>query len=342
MPSDEAIDKAIKDIKKQAIPGKDVEQKVTDCLQDWAAAGSNAVKELMERQRQEQDAEVARAQFIISLVGNLAWAATVFFPPAAAVVVTKDFFGPSGWSGLINTLESPGPSGATKIVSVLGAAVGSNAIGRLAQPTASLDWTAIDNYLGGLVPDISEKLAGTAKEWINSELASHMFGMYVIKNPDRRYVLYNKDQELQDAQKFKEWCDSYQGGRELRRAVWEKFVFPADGLAFDLGQQGLKEFLLRKLTDLKTKYDSQYKAYMIQISQGYIDYMSRFSNPFNRMTFEEWKKRRGTSFHFVARLEGLPGEFLKVQDQRLREMEFQLTCIGCDRIPVPGAGLPSR
>jgi hypothetical protein len=42
-------------------------------------------------------------------------------------------------------------------------------------------------------------------------------------------------------------------------------------------------------------------------------------------------------FHFVARLDGLPAEFLKAQDQRLRDMEFKLASVDIQkRIPVPG------
>jgi hypothetical protein len=325
---------------KDAITGTDVEQKVTDCLQDWSAAGGKAVTEMMEKQREAQNADAAKAQFIISLIGNLAWASTVFFPPAAAVVVTKDFFGPNSWSGLINTLESPGPSAATKIVSVLGAAVGSNTIGQLSQPAASLDWPAVGDYLDSLVPLIAENLASVAQDWTDGYLANHMIAMFGIrKKPD---ISHSNDKE------FKEWVKSYEGGGELRKTVWEKFVFPVDGLTFNLGRRGLKEFLIRKLTDMKTKYDVQYKAYMIHTTQGYVGYMSRFGNSFNRMTFEEWKTRRSTSFHFVARVEGLPDAFLKAQDQRLRETEFRIasgsTMSGSrdERIPVPGAGLPSR
>ena len=64
--------------------GRDVENDVHSCLQDWAAAGSRAVQEMMEQQRHDDDS--SRAQFIISLIGNLAWAATVFFPPTAAAI----------------------------------------------------------------------------------------------------------------------------------------------------------------------------------------------------------------------------------------------------------------
>jgi hypothetical protein len=326
----------------EAILGKDVEQKVTDCLQDWSAAASDAVKQLMEKQRQEQDAEVARAQFILSLIGNLAWAATVFFPPAAAVAVTKDFMTPVGYLA-VRTMESPGPSAATKIVSVLGATVGSNTVGRLLGPTESIDWSAIDDHLNELVPKISESLAQTATEWKKSYLAERLFAVFNEKNSRS----YNMLDLREAAQKFRQWCDSYEGGRELRRAVWEKFVFPVDGLSFERGKHGLKNFLFEKLATLKTKYDNSYKAFQIQCSQQYMAYMlndGNMSNPFAKLTFEEWKWRRGPTFHFVARVEGLPEEFLKAQEIRLRNMELRRATGNVDdeRIPVPGAGLPAK
>lgn len=332
MLSDQAI--------KQAILGKDIEQKVTDCLQDWAGACSDAVKEMMEKQRLQQDAEAAKAQFVISLIGNLAWAATVFFPPAAAVAVTKDFFGPGGYSGLTKIMESPGPSGVTKIVSVLGAAVGSGTINQLISPTGSLDWTAIGHHLGELVPKIGDKLATVANEWKDSYLINHMIATFSLRTKPN--INRSNDED------FKDWCNGYEGGRELRKAAWEKFVFPVDGLSFALGQEGLKNFLLGKLTNLKTRYDTQLKRHEIWMFQRYMGYVNSFPNPLSMMTFEEWRKRRGQPFHFVADIDGLPPEFLKAQDSRLRETEFRIaahslpTDEGEERIPVPGAGLRAR
>jgi hypothetical protein len=320
---------------KDAITGTEVEQKVTDCLQDWSAAGGKAVQEMMEKQRQQDAAdaaEAAKVQFVISLVGNLAWAATVFFPPAAAVVVTKDFFGPGGYSGPIKTLESPGPSAATQIVSVVGAAVGSGTIAQFVQANGSLDWMAVQDHLDELVPQIATSLASVAQRWTTSYLADHMTKMFSTKK--------NLRTDQNDDNEFKAWVRSYEGGQELRRTVWEKFVFPVAGLEFDRREAGLKKFLVGKLTDLKTSYDRQYKDYVKQRTSAYWIYFQQTGGyTGTHMDFRTWNMVRGNLFHFVARLDGLPAEFLKAQDQRLRDMEFKLASVDIQkRIPVPGPG----
>lgn len=329
MPSDEGI--------KDAKLGTEVEQKVKDCLQDWSAATSKAVQAMMERQRQQEAAEAAKAarvQFVISLVGNLAWAATVFFPPAAAVAVTKDFFGPSGYSGPIRTLESPGPSAATQIVSVLGAAVGSNTIGQLAQANGSLDWIAVEDHLDELVPEIKKSLRSVAQHWTDGYLTNHMIKMFSTRK--------NLKTDHNDDKEFQEWVGSYEGGEEVRKAVWEKFVFPGTGIEFDREVAGLKKFLNGKLTDLKTKFDRQYKDYVKQRTYAYWAYFQQTGGyTGTHMDFATWNMVSGSSFHFVASLDGLPAEFLKAQDQRLRDMEFKLASADIHkRIPVPQADPP--
>ena len=55
---------------KDAITGTEVEQKVKDCIQDWGTASSKAVQEMMQRQREQEATEAAKAakvQFVISL-----------------------------------------------------------------------------------------------------------------------------------------------------------------------------------------------------------------------------------------------------------------------------------
>jgi hypothetical protein len=312
------------------ILGSEVENKVNDCLQDWAAAGSNAVREMMDRQKQADDS--SKEQFIVSLIGNLAWAATVFFPPAAAAIptlsISRGVYLPI--KQIYDTTTSP--SALTKVVSVLGAAVGSNTLGQLAQPNKSLDWSFVGDYLGTLVPLIAENLSTVADKWISSELTNHMIAMFSINtHPD---INRSNDND------FKAWYHSYAAGRELRKTVWERFVFPVSGLEFEYGQEGMKKFLIRKLTDVKNKFDFQYKAYMLAASQSYIDYGSHFHS--SRMTFEEWL-RAHASFSFTVRIEGLPEQFLEAQDKRLRQMQFMLSCLDCgEKIRVPGAGLPAK
>jgi hypothetical protein len=311
--------------------GSEVEQKVTDCLQDWSAASSKAVQEMTERQRQQdasEAADAAKVQFIISLVGNLAWAATVFFPPAAAVAVTKEFFGPGGRS-LMRTSESPGASAATKIVSVLGAAVGSGTIAQFAQSNGSLDWTAVQDYLLELKQEISKNLTSVEQQWTDSYLMNEMIKKFGSRK--------NLKTDHNDDNEFKDWCNSAEGGRELRKTVWEKFVFPADGLDFEAGELGLKKFLIRKLTELKASYDRQYRDYVKQRTYAYWAYFQETGGyTGTHMDFARWNEVKGSSFHFVVSLTGLPAEFLKAQDQRLRDMQFKLASADVHKsIPTP-------
>ena len=73
-----------------------------------------------------------------------------------------------------------------------------------------------------------------------------------------------------------------------------------------------------------------------------MDYMSEWHDPFKRLTFEQWMASH-TKFNFIVKIEGLPNNFLEAQNQRLRDTQFKLSCLGCgDKIPVPGAGLPAH
>jgi len=286
------------------IRGFDVEQKVNDCLQDWANAGSDAVKEMM---RLQQLDDTSREQFVISLIGNLAWAATVFFPPAA-VAAGAAAAGAAAATAL------------TKIVSMLGAAVGSNTIGQLLQPGKSLDWSAVGNHLGELVPEMGKNLSTVADAWIASDLRNHMVAMFSINtHPD---INRNNDDD------FRKWYNTYGAGLELRKTVWERFIFPIPGLEMAHGQEGMKQFLIRKLADVKIKYEFQYKNYIRKMF-----HVSHWYDPINLPTYE-WLRRH--PFDFVVRLEGLPEEFMKAQDQRLRKLQHQLSSGGAGA-SVPGA-----
>jgi hypothetical protein len=321
---------------KDAISEADVEQKVNDCLQDWSAASSKAVQEMMEKQRQEDNdkaAEAARAQFVISLIGNLAWAATVFFPPAAAVEVMKDIFGANGYRS-ITTIESPGPSAATKVVSVLGAAVGSNIYGQLVRDNGTLDWIALEKHLDELVPKIRKGLKSVAQAWTDRDLAYHMTKVFSTKQ--------NLRTDKNDDKQFKEWVKSYEGKEEVRRTVWEKLVFPVGGLEFDRGVPGLQDFQVGKLTELKKSFDRQYKDFLQRRTYAYWAYFQQAGGYTGApKSFWDWNMCCSSSFHFVANIEGLPSEFLKAQDQRLRELEINLSSADIhSRIPKPAPAPP--
>jgi|SRR5689334_4136956 hypothetical protein len=61
--------------------GKDVYGDITNCFQDWRAAACDAIFSAP-----EPTDETANTQWWIAILGNMAWAATVMFPPAFAVV----------------------------------------------------------------------------------------------------------------------------------------------------------------------------------------------------------------------------------------------------------------
>jgi hypothetical protein len=52
----------------KTVTGKDVEQKVTDCLQDWAHAGSDAVAEMVQKQKIDE-AAVSKNDSLFALLG---------------------------------------------------------------------------------------------------------------------------------------------------------------------------------------------------------------------------------------------------------------------------------
>jgi hypothetical protein len=110
-----------------------------------------------------------------------------------------------------------------------GAAVGSGTIAQFVQANGSLDWMAVQDHLDELVPQIAKNLASVAQRWTTSYLADHMTRMFSTKK--------NLRTDQNDDNEFKAWVRSYEGGQELRRTVWEKFVFPVAASVIDLHPQ---------------------------------------------------------------------------------------------------------
>jgi hypothetical protein len=221
---------------------------------------------------------------------------------------------------------------AIKVVSVLGAGVGSNTFGQISDPNSSLDWSAVGDHLGSLVPLLRDELKAVAQGWIDSYLKKRLTEVYSkAKNPD---PTRNNDDD------FVSWYNSYDGGDELRRIVWEQFVFPIPALAYNDGQQGLKVLLIKQLTKVKYAYETQYKAYINRASSAYIMWRGSFHG-FN-VTWEEFRTQRYPRFNFILVLEGLPPEFLKAQERRLRILQSQLLSgtQGERILGIPGAHYP--
>ncbi len=90
------------------------------CWDQWEGAVRDVLVDLPGPE--DEDAEL---YWFIAFVGNLAWAATVFFPPAATIGVV---------AAAGNTVKiAAGTSRASQAVSLLGAAVGSGGVPKLNQ-----------------------------------------------------------------------------------------------------------------------------------------------------------------------------------------------------------------
>jgi hypothetical protein len=158
-------------------------------------------------------------------------------------------------------------SAATKAASVLGAAIGSSGTqiggvlraldGELNSPEGK---KFIHKFMMLQIGPMYQKFVDDADDWAQKNLLNHLIARWSLKTkPDRT-------QDNDDS--FREFYNSAVGSSELRRYVWEKFVFPVDDLAFDKQKQGLEDFLLVKLQEMADDYATQWKAYQVQLRKS--------------------------------------------------------------------------
>jgi hypothetical protein len=282
-----------------ALPiGKDVYDDLTFCFQEWTSAGSEACLALPDPEDPD-----SRAYWYISVIGNLAWAATVFFSPPTLVIagVTK--------------LVVASANVATKATSMMGAGLAAGLVPELAKLGPNLNSTLgkqfLADYLEVQVPGLLNTYADLVKSWVHLELRNHLVAQYTIRfHPD--------PSEANDAE-FINFYNSVDGGRERRRTVWNDFVFPSYETPFDKGQQagraGLKHYLLRQLNDAVADHDRQWKAYvknyLIPYQQKRLNFvLAPVLPPFNP----------------VLHLKGVPPVVQHQQRQNERNLRFMLSC----------------
>ena len=111
-------DKAIKDLPL----GDKVEKAIFDCIQDWEGAIEWSIDHLP-----DPPVGFSWLDWSIGLVGNMLWAATVFFPPTFVIATTTEVAMRGGvLVAGTGKLVYASASAATKAASVLGAAIGSS------------------------------------------------------------------------------------------------------------------------------------------------------------------------------------------------------------------------
>jgi len=230
-------DKAIKDLPL----GKDVEKAIMDCIQDWEGAIEWSIDHLP-----DPPVGFSWLDWGIGLAGNMLWAVTVFFPPAFAIAAPMEVARGGVLVAGTGKLVYASASTATKAASVLGAAIGSSGTqiggllraldGELNSPEGK---KFMHDFLMRQIGEMYNKFVEDADDWAQKDLLNHLIARWSLKTKPNR-TLDNDDS-------FREFFNSAVGSSELRRYVWEKFVFPVPDLAFDKQKEGLEDFLLVKL-----------------------------------------------------------------------------------------------
>lgn len=241
--SDAAIEKVMTNL------GDKVGDDVDYCFQEWDFAVSEAIEHLP-----EPEDDSAFLEWIIAFIGNMAWAATVFFPPAAALK--------AGASSV---------SAATKAVSVLGAAVGGGG------PTKLIDY--INNNTDDdhpVPPPLNSKKGQAFLIDYTAERSNATRTIYMTLAPKfiDEFLLNQliaaasvKFESALDDTQFVNFVGSVDGHEIRRTSVWEDFVFPNYNCTRDKGRNGLYHFILEQLTKAIKQFDLQYKQYSARLDK---------------------------------------------------------------------------
>ncbi len=224
-----------------------VEAFIATGLSDWAQAAEGAINDA--RDPDEADSEIF---WLIALAGNMLWASTVFFPPAAVV-------------GEITT--------ATKAASLLGAALGSGTVQKLfiRPPKPDGAKAFLRDVVAARKDALREMYVGAADEWIKRVLAP-----YVIEDVSGlqwegrgRPAPEVFDQDLQKV--------TVHGQARLRDFTVEHFLFP--GAPFTAKEQsvGMRNLMVKELQGALLDFNQQY-LYWIGGRQLYIEQNSSYDD----------------------------------------------------------------
>jgi hypothetical protein len=303
---------SISDATINALPlGKDVLDDLTYCLQEWQTAGSDAVMALPDPEDPNSTVD-----WVISLIGNLAWAATVFFPPAFAIAAPVTVARDVGLVAGSEKLVFASASAATKATSMMGATLAAGVVPQLRQLGGKLNSPQgkrfLADYLGSQVPDVLAKYASEAEPWVQKDLINHLVTQYSLR-------LRPNSNQNGDAM-FTAFYNSVEGAEERRRSVWNDFVFPRYDTAYDNrpnspgGRVGLKNILIRQLADALDDFDRQWDAYLKATTLAIVNNYARFN--FDRPNIP--------AFRPVLKFKGVPPKIQVQQEHNHGMLIFML------------------
>lgn len=181
------------------------------------------------------------------------WAVTVFFPPAAPVA---------------GAVAAAGASRATKVASLLGAAVGSSSAqigGVIRSVGGRLDRKEAKEYLhrwfSEQIGPATDAFVNEADRWATSYLWGYMVSeFYTATGITKTGVNYDEE--------FSRFYRTAKASHALRKFVWEDFVFMADGLTFAKQKKGLEDYLSKVFDDILKDVQKQLKNYELSTLPG--------------------------------------------------------------------------
>jgi hypothetical protein len=177
--------------------GDNVHTDIVNCFQDWRAATCDAIFSAP-----EPEDENANTEWWIAILGNMAWAATVMFPPALAVVGVSQVAAEAGLviataareETTITRAVVAGASAATKAVSFLGAAAGSGIYAKVREYRGKIKADGKDyirHYVLSQIPRLQSSYIDVADAFIRNDLLD-----YLIMFADKRKMDKGDKKEL--------------------------------------------------------------------------------------------------------------------------------------------------
>jgi hypothetical protein len=220
-----------------------VEQSIIDGLQEWQSAANQALA--LASDPADSDSIL---YWVAVLVGNMLWAATVFFPPSSVV------------AGLVEATT------ATKVATVLGAAGASDAASKVLKrsSTTSDAKEFLAHMLGQKHDELKKVYLAAAPGWIAEDLAPHVtdeLRKAAHLTPETGSQLTD-----QDAENFLLSVAAVAGVRDY---TYENLLFPGAVITAGALDETLQVYMSMELNRALAAFNQQYSDWEDERS-GYI------------------------------------------------------------------------
>jgi hypothetical protein len=227
---------------------------IRDGLKAWAQAGEGAVSDAAD----PDDAD-SNLYWLISLAGNLLWAATVFFPPAGAIAAATVAGKAAAAAG--------GASLATKAASLLGATLGSDTVKKLTKEPPSTDAAKsfLRDVLAAKQDELNAMFAAAADNWIKQQLGLYVYGQLVGAIEDREWEQHHRTQifqeelyELLTDDVAQDYMSKVANINEIYLYTVKNFLFPGVDFAGSQLNLTLRKFMVTEMSQALKEFNQQF------------------------------------------------------------------------------------